>query len=198
MRHAWIPLAIALGLAPVPGAGAPEEPDWAPVQEAYEQGDAEGLVRALLPIAEGGDPHAQYTLAILHDAGQGVPQDHAEAARWYRRAGERSHPDALFNLGMLHFEGKGVDMDRTEALRLYRLAAREGEPESVNSIGYLYLQGIEVGKDPIEAMAHFLLAAERGSRIGEANRDRTMQELDTNELAFARARLEKLRAEYAP
>lgn len=195
MRHpAWAAAALGLAL----GAGPAGAADWTEVQEAYESGDAAGLVGALVPLAEGGDALAQYNLGILHDTGQGVPQDHAEAARWYRQAGEQDHPDALYNLGLLHFEGKGVAMDRGEALRLYRLAARQGEPESVSSIGYLYLQGIEVEKDPVEAMAHFLLAAERGSQTGEMNRDRTMRDLDTNGLAFARARLEELRSEYAP
>lgn len=188
--------AVALGIAFAAGAAAAA--DWAEVRKAYENGNAAGLVEALVPLAEGGDAEAQYNLGILHDTGQGVSQDYAEAARWYRQASERHHPDALYNLGLLHFEGKGVAMDRKEALRLYRLAARGGEAESVSSIGYLYLQGIQVEENPVEAMAHFLLAAERGSRMGEMNRDRTMQDLGANDLAFARRRLEELREEYAP
>ena len=45
-----------------------------------------------LPLAEGGNPVAQFFMAVMFDNGQSVPVDHATAAGWYRRAsasGER-------------------------------------------------------------------------------------------------------------
>jgi TPR repeat protein len=39
--------------------------------------------------AEQGDAEAQYYLGLMYDRGQGVPQDHAEAVKWLRRAAEQ-------------------------------------------------------------------------------------------------------------
>ena len=41
---------------------------------------------ALITKAEQGDAEAQYKLGVRYDTGDGVPQDHEEAARWYRLA----------------------------------------------------------------------------------------------------------------
>ncbi len=187
---------LVMAFAPVfaPDARA----NWAEVRQALDDGDATRLVNLLIPMAEDGDAHAQHTLGILYDTGQGVMQDHATAARWYRTAGEQDHRDALYNLALLYFEGKGVDMNRSETFLLYRQAAQLGEIDSLSGIGYLHQYGIEVKEDPIEAMAYYLLAAERGSVLGERNRDRLMQEFDTNDFAFARQRLTTLRTEYSP
>jgi TPR repeat protein len=46
-----------------------------------------------------------------------VPEDHAEAARWYRRAADQGNPDAEFNLGSLYDSGQGVPQDHAEAAR---------------------------------------------------------------------------------
>ena len=36
--------------------------------------------------AEKGDAKAQFVLGLKYDTGKGVPQDYAEAAKWYRKA----------------------------------------------------------------------------------------------------------------
>ena len=45
-------------------------------------------------------PTAQFTLGEFYTAGQGVPQDDAEAVAWYRRAAEQGDADAQFQLGV--------------------------------------------------------------------------------------------------
>ena len=185
-------LSIALAVA----ATVPASADWAEVRRAIEDGDAVALVAALQPLAEAGDPDAQYNLGILHDTGQGVPQDYREAARWYGMAGEQNHASALYNLGLLHFEGKGVERDEVKAIGLYREAARYGDADALSSIGYMFLHGIGVEEDQLEGLAFFLLAAERGSSSGAHNRDNVLGRFDTNDFAFARARSRDLAVEY--
>ena len=58
--------------------------------------------------AEQGDADAQYNLGVAYDNGEGVPQDHAEAARWYRLAAEQGNASAQFNLGVAYENGEGV------------------------------------------------------------------------------------------
>ena len=42
--------------------------------------------------AEEGVAEAQFNLGVMYAEGRGVPQDDAEAARWYRLAAEQGYP----------------------------------------------------------------------------------------------------------
>ncbi|MGA3098963.1 MAG: hypothetical protein ABSF25_21105 [Bryobacteraceae bacterium] len=53
-------------------------------------------------LAEQGDAEAQDTLAYAYYRGQGVPQDYAEAAKWYRKAAEQGEAVAQHSLGTLY------------------------------------------------------------------------------------------------
>ena len=44
--------------------------------------------------AEQGDADAQFTLGFRYEYGLGVPQDDAEAVRWYRLAAEQGNASA--------------------------------------------------------------------------------------------------------
>jgi TPR repeat protein len=46
-------------------------------------------VEELRQRAEQGDVKAQLNLGTMYGNGQGVPKDHAEAAKWYRKAAEQ-------------------------------------------------------------------------------------------------------------
>ena len=46
------------------------------------------------PRAEEGDAFSQYFLGDMYADGDGVPQDYAEAVRWFRLAAEQGNVDA--------------------------------------------------------------------------------------------------------
>jgi TPR repeat protein len=56
---------------------------------AYERGDYETALRLWRSLAEQGNVYAQYNLGAMYDEGKGVPQDHAEAVKRYRKAAEQ-------------------------------------------------------------------------------------------------------------
>ena len=62
----------------------------------------------------------------MYRDGRGVPQDDAEAVRWYRLAADQGLADAQFSLGVMYAIGDGVPKDDAEAARWYRLAADQG------------------------------------------------------------------------
>ena len=62
-------------------------------------------------------------VAALYVHGTGVPQDHAEAARWYRRAAEQGDAYAQTELAILYSEGRGVDHDDVSAYMWFSIAA---------------------------------------------------------------------------
>jgi hypothetical protein len=90
--------------------------------EAYRLGDAIAALNQLHPLSDGGDPEAQYTLAMVLEFG--LLQDE-EAAGWYRKAAQTGHAAAANNLGAMHYEGRGVPRDRVRARELYRSGGRE-------------------------------------------------------------------------
>jgi len=52
-----------------------------------------------------------FALGILYDKGQGVPQDYAEAVKWFRKAEEQGNAPAQNNLGFMYDNGRGVPQD---------------------------------------------------------------------------------------
>ena len=50
--------------------------------------------------AEQGYVEAQRSLGAMYAAGRGVPQDHAEAINWWRKAAEQGFPEAIKNLNI--------------------------------------------------------------------------------------------------
>jgi TonB family protein len=59
--------------------------------------------------------------------GDGVPQDHAEAVRWYRKAAAKKNADAQRSLGMCFATGQGVGKDLIQAAVWLNLAAAQND-----------------------------------------------------------------------
>src|SRR6266550_1223644 len=80
-------------------------------------------LNALRARAALGNPKAQFGLASAYYLGKGVPQDYAEALRWYKMAAEHGNAKGQFDLGTVYNEGIGLPPDYIEASRWFRKAA---------------------------------------------------------------------------
>ena len=49
-----------------------------------------------------------------------MPQDDAEAVKWYRKAAGQSFAPAQHNLGNMYTNGRGVPQNSAEAVKWYR------------------------------------------------------------------------------
>jgi TPR repeat protein len=63
------------------------------------------------------------TLGVMYGEGRGVPQDYAEAARWYRLAADQGDAQAQYNLGLAYARGEGVTQNVVDAHMWFNLAA---------------------------------------------------------------------------
>ncbi len=72
---------------------------------------------------------AQLGLGSMYKAGEGVPENEAEAVMWFRKAAEQGDAAAQMNLASMYRYGKGVPKDIKEAQRLLKLAAAGTDPE---------------------------------------------------------------------
>ena len=57
--------------------------------------------------ATAGDTKAQFDLGVCYTEGNGVPEDYAEALKWFRKAADQGNPIAQYNLGLLYVQGRG-------------------------------------------------------------------------------------------
>jgi TPR repeat protein len=80
-------------------------------------------IPALKEQAASGDAKAQFALGDLYEDGNGVPQDYAQAAAWYRKAADQGYAVAQLDLGVLYEHGNGVPKDYAEAYFWLDLAA---------------------------------------------------------------------------
>ncbi len=84
MKRLVLTFAILLSLLATPA--------WAGLVEgvaAYNRRDYATALREYRPLVNQGHAIAQSYLGFMYDNGQGVPQDYAEAAKWYRKAAEQ-------------------------------------------------------------------------------------------------------------
>jgi TPR repeat protein len=77
--------------------------------------------------AEGGNPDAQDTLGVCYEFGEGVEQDYAKAAYWFRKAAEHvpnlgGAGQGRNNLGNLYMDGEAVPKDYVQAYMWFSLA----------------------------------------------------------------------------
>lgn len=94
--------------------------------DAYKKGDYIAAAMEWRPLAEQGDPIAQYNLGLLYLDGHGVPQSPAEAANWFRRAAEQDYTAAQHNLGAMYGSGQGVKRDYIQAYKWLNICAAKG------------------------------------------------------------------------
>lgn len=81
-----------------------------------------------MPLAEQGDPEAQYYVARIYANGMsGVAVDYAKAATWYQKASDQNYKSATLELAYLYEQGLGVTTDRMRALNMQRAASGLGE-----------------------------------------------------------------------
>ena len=58
---------------------------------------------------------------------EGVPQDYAEAVKWFRMAAEQGTAAAQSSLGLAYVNGRGALQDFVQAHMWFNLAAAKGE-----------------------------------------------------------------------
>jgi len=70
--------------------------------DAFGRGDYEGALAVWRPLAEGGDVAMQLLVGSIYDYGQGVPQDDAEAVKWYERAAMQGSVKGQYQAGSVY------------------------------------------------------------------------------------------------
>ena len=117
-------------------AAAPFVPPAAPVKRATKSTPLDELRK----LAEQGDAYAQYLLGSRDHIGEGVPEDDAQAMRWYERAANQGYVDAQAAAGAYYWAGRGVPKDLTRAYFWSTLALHQGDTSMESRLQGLALQ----------------------------------------------------------
>jgi len=104
-----------------------------PVLAAAAAGGAEGARK----LAEQGDPTAQFAMGARYATGEDVPQDYAEAVRWFSMAAEQGHVVSQATLGAYYWAGRGVPQNLVKAYFWSVLAQAGGDEASKYRVSVL-------------------------------------------------------------
>ena len=108
--------------------------------DAYADKDYQTAYTLFLPLAQAGNPYAQYGLAKLYEdremsadafssidsteqnTNQNVNQRDKKAFSWYQKAANQEYGISQNNLGLFYEVGKGTQQDIRQAKHWFRLA----------------------------------------------------------------------------
>lgn len=152
---------------------------------AAQVGDFATALQEWLPIAEQGNPAAQFNLALMYRNGDGVQKDNARAVHWYRLAAMQGNAGAQSGLGFMYHDGEGVLKDEAEAVRWYRLAAEQGDASAQYSLGVMYTNGEGVLKETALAHMWFNISSANGNANARGNRDEIEKNMTREQIAEA-------------
>jgi TPR repeat protein len=153
---------------------------------AYNETDYATSLTECLPLAEQGNPIAQFCVARLYGNGFGVPMDDALALKWYGLAAEQGHSEAQFNLGVMYANGWGVGMNDEQAARLYRLSAEQGFVPAQKAFASVCKNGRGVELSAATAYQWYFVAGQLGDRDAAFKADELADKVDQEELLGAR------------
>ena len=114
-----------------------------------------------------------------------IPQDDAEAFKWYRLAAEQGHAVAQYKVGIMYEAGYGVPLDYAEAVKWYRLAAEQGRADAQHNLGVMYASGKGVIQDNVYAHMWFNIAASLGSEDAATNRNIVADSMTAEDISTA-------------
>lgn len=129
--------------------------------EARNKGEHELAFELLKPIAEDGNPQAQYLLGFTYQFDQIVPHDVQKAIYWYTKAAEQGHIEAQSALGGIYFTND-FERDYSQAAEWYRKAAKQGDKHSQAMLASMYREGQGVPQDYIESILLYKKSAAQG------------------------------------
>ena len=120
------------------------------------------LEQQLLEHAAQGAAQAQYEVGRRFWNGDGVDQDHKQAADWFDRAARQGLAAAQCALGLCYERGDGVEQDMWQAAAWYQWAAQQDDVEAQLHLSECYEKGRGVPKDKEKAAEWLYKAAQHG------------------------------------
>jgi TPR repeat protein len=170
----FLPALILILLSPAFAFAAPLEE----AKAALEHKDYAAAFKIIKPLAEQGQPEAQYLLGNQYLYGQGVNRDEREGPKWIQKSADNGYAPAQIRVGHWHESRKNAGNDlehwiikehnNQEAIKWYMRAADQGSTDAETQIALIYWDGgLNLPKDEKEGLRWFHKAAEHGNRFAQ-------------------------------
>jgi TPR repeat protein len=124
---------------------------------------------------------------IMYANGNGVPENDAEAIKWYRKAADQGDADAQYNLGNWYANGRGVPENDVEAVKWYRKAADQGHAKAQSNLGVMYYGGDGVPENNIRAYVWWSMAKTQGHTFATENLEMLKPQMTKQQIAEGQA-----------
>jgi hypothetical protein len=182
-----IAAALMLAFASPARAEAPRDPEFAAAKSAYDTGDYGEAARLVRPLAQQGNPGAQFLMGQMLFFGLGLERDDKQAASWYGLAAQAGNTEAQYRLGYLHATGQGVAYDAAAAERYWLAAAAKGHRGAIVALSDFYHEGLYRKEDEVLARRWLNRAAMTGDTEAMYKLARRLMTPETIATDFRRA-----------
>jgi len=125
---------------------------------AFEAKHFSQAAALLSPLADLGNPDAQYRMAIMAQNGLGMVRNELLAYKYMKSAAEQDHALAQHGLGFMYMEGECVAKNAEMAAFWFRKAAEQGLAGSQTTLAMMYEEGRGVAQDLEEARKWYKMA----------------------------------------
>jgi len=151
--------------------------------QALESGYDKNALAILKPLADAGNPKAQYWLADIYENGLGVKSDMTTSVALLEKSAAQGFLPAERHLGGLYLKGNETLQNFGKAQTWLHKAAVSGSGEAQRELGHIYALGLGVAADRPEAYAWYENAALSGDGLAKYMRDDILTRMSPAEIA---------------
>jgi TPR repeat protein len=121
----------------------------------------------------------------MYKYGEGVPQDNAEAEKWYRAAAEQGYANAQLNLGSMYDNGKAVIQENGETVKWEGLSS---DQETAGERTMLFSSVTNILNDTVSAHMWWSISSTNGNPNAALLRDGIEEEMTISQITEATQR----------
>ena len=138
------------------------------------------------PLAENGNPNAQYFLGIMFLNGQGVIKNLVEAGRWFNASAQQGDVGAQYFIGEMNLKGMGMAQNYRRAGAWFKKAAEQGYPDAQLQLGEWFADGKGGVTNKKFAYVWLKLAGANGIQAADEKRKQVESQLTEQEIRDAK------------
>jgi TPR repeat protein len=166
--------------------------------EALHTGEDGAALSMLIPLADAGNPKAQYWLADMYENGLGVKTDMTAAIAWLKKSAGHGFVPAEQRLGELYLYGDQTLQDFGRARTWLQDAALAGDGAAQRELGQIYALGLGVPVDIETAYGWYENAVIHGDGMAVHLRDDLVSRMSPNDITKGEQIAKNLAVEIKP
>lgn len=118
----------------IPSPASTASTDGATLDRAEQNmrlGDYAKAYCQIKPLADQGNPQAQFNIGWMYANGYGLRINETIALSWWLKAAEQNHPDAMHNVALAYLDGEGTEKDREQGYDWLLRASKHGDDDAL-------------------------------------------------------------------